>query len=107
MCTLWPGIVLILWQRTLPLFRINLEERGVVVGDINLCILVVTVVIQAAMVHDSSEAGAGLGRGLIYALPQCLKPKYQYFSKYTYIVLLQNVNGSVSYKTFIAAAAKI
>ena len=61
MCTLWPGIVLILWQRTLPLFRINLEERGVVVGDINLCILVVTVVIQAAMVHDSSEAGAGLG----------------------------------------------
>lgn len=36
--------------------------------------LALTLVIQAAVVHDASEAGAGLGRGLVHALPQGLEP---------------------------------
>ena len=53
---------------------VSYQFRG---GDINLCILRVvvgwpTVVIQAAMVHDAGEAGAGLGWGLIDAFSQGL-----------------------------------
>ena len=35
--------------------------------------LTLTIVIQGAVVHDPREAGAGLGRGLVHALPQCLE----------------------------------
>ena len=37
-----------------------------------ISISVVTVVIQAAMVHDAREASAGLRRGLVDTLPQRL-----------------------------------
>ena len=36
--------------------------------------LTLTIVIQSAVVHDTREAGAGLGRGLVDALPQRLEP---------------------------------
>ena len=36
--------------------------------------LTLTIVIQGAVVHDPREAGAGLGRGLVDALPQRLEP---------------------------------
>ena len=39
-----------------------------------ILIKTLTLVIQAAVVHDASEAGAGLGRGLVHALPQGLEP---------------------------------
>ena len=36
--------------------------------------LTLTLMIQGAVVHDARKAGAGLGRGLVHALPQGLEP---------------------------------
>lgn len=37
-------------------------------------LLILTLVIKTPMVHDAGKAGAGLGRGLVHALPQGLEP---------------------------------